>query len=143
MYNCDRWVGTYTVPFPLGSPSALTGRAGGVAGSTDTKNPAGDWGLGVKGDELSERVGLVMAGGGGGGGGKSQGGGPQGEVTVLELRKGGGGGGNEGEPGDSTLPPLGNGWKGGRATRPNGLWVAEGESGDARLELEEVEDWVE
>lgn len=28
-------------------------------------------------------------------------------------------------------------------TRPNGLWVAEGESGDARLEPEEVEDWVE
>lgn len=132
------------MPFPLGSPSALTGGAEGVAGSTDTKNPAGDWGLDVKGDELSERVGLgVTGGGGGGGGGGKSCGGSQGEVTVLELRKGGGGGGNEGEPGDSMLPPLGNGWKGGRMTRPNGLWVAEGESGDTRLEPEEVEDWVE
>lgn len=132
------------MPFPLGSPSALTGGAGGVAGSTDTKYPAGEWGLGVKGEELSERVGLVVTGGGGGGGGGGKScGGPQGEVTVLELRKGGGGGGKEGEPGDSTLPPLGNGWKGGRVTRPNGLWVEEGESGDAKLEPEEVEDWVE
>lgn len=98
------------MPFPLGSPSALTGGAGGVAGSTDTRNPAGDCGLDVKGDELSERVGLVvMGGGGGGGGGGKSCGGPQGEVTMLELRKGGGGGGNEGEPGDSMLPPLGSG----------------------------------
>lgn len=137
-------MGTYTVPFPLGSPSALTGGAEGVAGSTDTKYPAGDWGLDVKGEELSEQVGLVVTGGGGGGGGGGKScGGPQGEVTVLELRKGGGGGGKEGETGDSTLPPLGNGWKGGRLTRPNGLWGAEGDNGDARLEPEEVEDWVE
>lgn len=115
-----------------------------MAGSTDTRNPAGDWVLGEKGDELSEWVGLVVTGGGGGGGGGGKScAGLQGEVTVLELRKGGGGGGNEGEPGDSMLPPLGNAWKGGRVTRPNGLWVAEGESGDVRLELEEVEDWVE
>lgn len=101
---------TYTVPFPLGSPSALTGSPGGVAGSTDTKNPAGDWGLDVKGDEQSERTGLVVTGGGGGGGGGGKScAGPQGEVTVLELRKGGGGGGKEGEAGDSKLPPLGNG----------------------------------
>lgn len=57
------------MPLPLGSPRALTGGVVGVAGSTETKNPAGDWGMEVKGEELSERVGLVLMGGGGGGGG--------------------------------------------------------------------------
>lgn len=135
-------MGTHTVPLPLGSPSAfIGGGGGGVAGSTDTRNPAGDWGVDVKGEELSERVGLDVTGGGGGGGGKSCGK-PEGEDRVLELRKGGGGGGKEGELGDSTLLPLdscGCCWKGGRVTRLKGLWAVMGDSG---LELEEVEDCV-
>lgn len=135
--------GNLKVPFPLGSPRALTGGVEGEVGRTDTRNPAGDCGLDAKGDMVSEQVGLDVTGGGGGGGGGKSCAGPQGEETVLELRKGGGGGGNEGEPGDSKLPPLGGAWKGGRETRPNGLCEAEGESGEAKLELEEVEDCVE
>lgn len=135
-------MGTHIVPLPLGSPSAfIGGGGGGLAGSTDTRYPAGDWGVDVKGEELSERVGLDMTGGGGGGGGKSCGK-PEGEDRVLELRKGGGGGGKEGELGDSTLLPLDSSgccWKGGRVTRLKGLWAVMGDSG---LEVEEVEDCV-
>lgn len=134
---------THTVPLPLGSPNAFTGGGGGVAGSTDTRNPAGDCGVDVKGEEVSERVGLdVTGGGGGGGGGGKSCGKPAGEDRVLELRKGGGGGGKEGELGDSTLLPLdsdGCCWKSGRETRLKGLWGVVGDSG---LELEEVEDCV-
>lgn len=134
---------THTVPLPLGSPNAFTGGGGGVAGSTDTRNPAGDCGVDVKGEEVSERVGLdVTGGGGGGGGGGKSCGKPAGEDRVLELRKGGGGGGKEGELGDSMLLPLdsdGCCWKSGRETRLKGLWGVVGDSG---LELEEVEDCV-
>lgn len=136
-------VDTHTVPLPLGSPNAFTGGGVGGAGSTDTRNPAGDWGVDVKGEEVSERVGLdVTGGGGGGGGGGKFCGKPAGEDRVLELRKGGGGGGKEGEMGDSTLLPLdsdGCCWKSGRVTRLKGLWDVVGDSG---LELEEVEDCV-
>lgn len=143
--RCVRGVvlrGKATVPLPLGSPNAFTGR-GDVAGSTDTRNPAGDWGVDVNGEEVSERVGLdVTGGGGGGGGGGKSCGKPAGEDKVLELRKGGGGGGKEGELGDSTLLPLDSSgccWKGGSVTRLKGLWDVVGDSG---LELEEVEDCV-
>lgn len=99
--------GKATVPLPLGSPNAFIGGGGGVVGSTDAKNPAGECGVDVKGEEVSERVGLDVTGGGGGGGGKGNScGKPAGDDRLLELRKGGGGGGNEGELGDSTLLDL-------------------------------------
>lgn len=139
-------MGTHTVPLPLGSPSAFTGGGGGETGSTETKNPAGDGGVDVKGEELSERVGLdVTGGGGGGGGGGKSFAEPEGEERLLELRNGGGGGGNEGELGDSTLLPLDSSgccWKGGRVMRLNGFWTVVGDNGEVMLELEEVEDWV-
>lgn len=117
-------MGTHTVPLPLGSPNAFT-NGGGETGSTDTRNPAGDGGVDVKGEELSERVGLdVTGGGGGGGGGGKSCAGPEGEERLLELRNGGGGGGNEGELGDSMLLPLDSSgccWKGGRVTRLKGF----------------------
>lgn len=101
------------IPLPLGSPMELTDGLVGVAGRTDARKLAGDWGTEVKGDDLSESVGLheTGGGGGGGGGGKSC----AGEDTLLLLlRNGGGGGGKEGELGDSTLPALarpgGGGW---------------------------------
>lgn len=149
MMRCVRGVvlrGSAIVPLPLGNPNALTGGGGGEDGRTDTRNPAGDVGVSVKGEELSERAGLEVTGGGGGGGG----GGkscckPEGEERLLELRNGGGGGGKEGEPGDSTLLALASSdccWKGGRVMRLNGLWDVMGDNGEDRLEPEEVEDWV-
>lgn len=76
----------------------------GVAGRTEARKPAGDWGWEVKGEELLEwarekgRAEEMGGGGGGGGGGKSLAGPDKDEM--LLLRKGGGGGGKEGEEGD-------------------------------------------
>lgn len=101
-------MGTHMTPLPLGSPMELTDGLVGVAGRTDARKLAGDCGVEVNGEDLSEYVGLheTGGGGGGGGGGKSC----AGEDTLLPpalpLRNGGGGGGKDGELGDSTLPDL-------------------------------------
>lgn len=135
---------TYTVPFPLGRPRALTvGLPGveGVEGNTeDRKLEAGDGGTEENGEDISEWAGdMDMGGGGGGGGGGKSWAGPDGEDRLLELRKGGGGGGKEGELGDSTLPAL---VKGGTVTLLKGLCEVGGDSGEDRLDPDEPEDWV-
>lgn len=104
--NCvhSQCIDTHIVPFPLGRPRALKDGLVGVAGRTEARKPAGDWGWEVKGEELLEwarekgRAEEMGGGGGGGGGGKSLAGPDKDEM--LLLRKGGGGGGKEGEEGD-------------------------------------------
>lgn len=54
LYAKQWMVGTHTTPLPLGRPMELMGGVEGVLGRTDTRKLAGDCGVEVKGEDLSE-----------------------------------------------------------------------------------------